>query len=164
MKLLISLTLVLLGLLLIALLLGGGALVLNRLPWSDAPGPMARLAIYLSNNVAELRDDAVLPELRPRRYPVAPEALFAALERAVATLGWQVTDRQPASGELTAVVTTPLLRFKDDVEMAVEPADEGGSLLQARAASRLGKADFGTNTRHLLDLRAALEAELAAVP
>jgi len=157
MKLLISVILVLLVLLLGGLLLAAGALLLNRLPWDQPPGTAARLAVYLGSNSAATDPASDFPELHPPRYDTPPEALHAAVVQAVERLGWEVSMRDDGQLHLTAVIITPLLRFRDDVEIRAERAPDGGSLLTARSSSRVGKADFGANTRHLLDLFATVD-------
>ena len=79
---------------------------------------------------------------------------------AIGGLGWGIASEDPASLALTAVVESALWRFKDDVVVRVEPA-EGGSTLRMRASSRIGRGDLAANTRHLLDLYAAIEQRLA---
>jgi uncharacterized protein (DUF1499 family) len=160
-KLLISVILVLLALLLAGLLLAAGALLLNRLPWDQPPGAAARLAAYLGSNSAATDPASDFPELRPPHYDMPPEALHAAALEAVDRLGWKVSARDDAARHLSAVRITPLLRFRDDVEIRVVPGPDGGSLLTARAASRVGRADFGANTRHLLDLFATVDGIVA---
>ncbi|MDD3448060.1 MAG: DUF1499 domain-containing protein [Gammaproteobacteria bacterium] len=161
MKLPISVILVLPALLLGGLLLAAGALLLNRLPWDQPPGTAARLAAYLGGNSAATDPASDFPELRPPRYDIPPEALHAAVVRAVERLGWETSGRDDGKLLLAAVVITPLLRFRDDVVIRAERAPGGGSLLTARSASRVGRADFGANTRHLLDLFAAVDGIVA---
>jgi uncharacterized protein (DUF1499 family) len=135
-------------------LLALAALVLNRVPWLDPPGPAARLKLYLTTNVAETRVDHVRPELRPLELalpePQMRDAVIAVIER----LGWRDLDEE--NGVLSAVVVTPLLRFKDDVGVRIEPQTEGLVRVQVRSASRVGQGDLGANTRHVMDLFAQL--------
>ncbi|GMQ96704.1 MAG: hypothetical protein BMS9Abin15_0380 [Gammaproteobacteria bacterium] len=58
-----------------------------------------------------------------------------------------------------AVVTTPLLRFKDDIDVRFELTDEQTSTIHIRSASRFGKGDFGANLSHIMDLQTALNAQ-----
>ncbi|MEJ2577017.1 MAG: DUF1499 domain-containing protein [Gammaproteobacteria bacterium] len=130
-----------------------GALLLNRPPWFEPPGPLARLRLYLTTNVAETRVDHARPELRPLVLALPEPDARARVEAAMRTLGWRNVRR---TGEaLTAEVVTPLLRFVDDVAVRLEPGADG-ILVQVRSASRLGRGDLAANTRHVLDLYAAL--------
>lgn len=140
----------------LAVVLAAGAIALNRVPLLAPPGPWQRLSRYLGHNVAQTRPGSRFPELRTRRYPLAADALFADVERAVRQLGWRVTARDPARRELRAVVVTPLLRFRDDILIRVNAEGVHTSSLYLRSRSRVGRGDFGANIRHILDLYAAL--------
>lgn len=135
------------------------ALALNRLPWSQPPGAGQRLITYLTTNIAETRRDHPFPELRPRRYPLERSRLLPAVNRAFSELGWTIANGTADSGLLRAVVVTRWLRFKDDVVVRLVP-DAGGTRVEVRSASRIGRGDLGANTRHVLDLYTALETAL----
>lgn len=140
----------------VPLLLLLGALLLNRAPLLQEPGPWARLKVYLGSNVAQTQVAHAHPELRPRQFPLAPGELLDRVAAAMRELGWQ---RIRVEGErVHAEVVTPLLRFTDDVQAWVEAAP-GGSVLHLRSASRLGKADFAANQRHLQQLLEALRKD-----
>ena len=151
---------ILLGLLLIALLLPGAGIVANRLPLTSPPGVAARLKVYLTTNRAEIRSDSLYPELRPRDYPLSPQQLYAAARATLDELGWPLLAEDSSSLRLHAVVATRLWKFKDDVELTVEPVSAGSRLLMT-SQSRVGRGDLGANTRHILDFSAALERRLA---
>jgi len=144
--------LVLLALLLVSMLVAG--ILLNRPPLTQPPGAWSRLQLYLTTNVAQTGDAPVLPELRTRRYPVVPEAARRAVLQAISGLSWKVVDAaQP--GAIHAVVTSALWRFEDDVLVWVRSAD-GGSAIEVRSSSRVGRGDLAANAHHVLDLYAAL--------
>jgi uncharacterized protein (DUF1499 family) len=153
----------LLGLVVLAVVVFVGMLaagmVKNRLPWSQPPGFTARVRTYLDTHVAETVEGSPFPELRPRHYEVAPDELFATVERAIAKLGsWEVTERRPAERTLRVVVTSTIWRFRDDAVVRVEAEPAGpGAVLLIRSASRVGKGDLGANTRHVLNLYAELD-------
>ncbi|HLK12020.1 MAG TPA: DUF1499 domain-containing protein [Candidatus Binatia bacterium] len=145
--------------------IGVGALVSslarNNPPWGDPPGFAARLQTYLTTHVAETRPDSPFPELRSRHYPgLAPERLYGlAVEALQAMPRTRIAERRPAAREVHAVVRTPLVGYRDDLTIRVEPdGTGGGSVLVARSASRVGKGDLAANTRHLLDFYARLDA------
>jgi hypothetical protein len=136
-----------------------GGLIANRPPMMDPPGLWTRLLTYLGTHVAETRPDHPFPELRPHVYALPRDRLYAAAREAIGGLGWGIASEDPAGLCLTAVVESALWRFKDDVVVCVEPA-EGGSTLRMRSSSRIGRGDLAANTRHLLDLDAAIEQRL----
>lgn len=148
------------GAALVATALVAGAMFLNRLPWMDEPGMAMRLRTYLTTNVAETSEHSVFPELRSRRYALDPQATLISVRKAVATLGWPVVAESTQPPRLTAVATTPLLRFKDDVTVHVE-REAGGSRVRVISRSRVGRGDLGANTRHVMDFHAALDAAVA---
>jgi uncharacterized protein (DUF1499 family) len=142
---------------LIFLLLIGGSLlaagiISNRLPLTDPPGLVRRLAAYLGTNVAETSEDSPFAELQPRRYEAPEGLLFDIARRAVQSLKWEITSLDAEKKEIQAVVTTKMWKFKDDVTVQVRPAQPSGSVLWIRSASRVGKGDLGANTRHVMDL------------
>jgi hypothetical protein len=135
-------------------------LAANRPSLAETPGLGQRLKTYLTTNVAQTSPDSPFPELRPPVFPVAAQRLSDAAAAACAGLGWSTVVSDREKGTLHAVVSSRLWRFKDDVRIIVRPAGEGASMLSVRSASRVGKGDLGANTRHVLDLLAAVDAEL----
>ena len=63
------------------------------------------------------------------------------------------------SNFIQAVVKTPLMKFRDDVQLQFEPDIE---LIQARSSSRLGISDMGTNYRRIETLREVLDPAAAS--
>ena len=57
---------------------------------------------------------------------------------------------------LQAVVKTPLMRFRDDVQLQYNPQT---GVIHVRSSSRLGISDMGTNRRRVESLRAHLALE-----
>jgi Protein of unknown function (DUF1499) len=90
--------------------------------------------------------------------PLGPEEAFRRAETlARAQRGWEVRRVEKRERLLTAVAVTSLVRFRDDVTVRVRPA-AGGSRVDMRSRSRLGKDDLGANAarihRFLRELRA----------
>lgn len=56
---------------------------------------------------------------------------------------------------LHAVFTTPLMGFRDDLELLVDTDNPGQ--LQVRSSSRIGRKDFGKNRQRVEKLRQALK-------
>jgi hypothetical protein len=148
---------IILVLLLLPIGLLAGALVMNRAPLFAPPGLMTRLGVYLGKNVAETCLASVFPELRSRTCAAPPAELFDAALAAVERLGWEVRGADRNALRIEAVVITPLWRFRDDVLIRAL-AHGAGSRLEVRSSSRVGRGDLAANTRHILDLHAALSA------
>jgi len=135
------------------LLLAGG-LLLNRPPLLAPPGPVERLKTYLTTNVAETQEGHVFRELRSPLFATEAKATQDAVLAAMRSLGWR--EVQAIDGEARAVAVSALFRFRDDVTVRLE-ATEGGTLLHARSASRIGKGDLAANAKHLRLLFAQAE-------
>jgi len=140
-----------------AALLAAG-IMSNRLPLSDPPGWATRLSTYLNTNVAETSPDSLFPELKLRRYDAPPALIFDITRKGLERLRWETTAADNDKKELTAVVTTKMWGFKDDVTIQIQPAQPSGSWLMIRSASRVGKGDLGANTRHIMDLVEMVDA------
>ena len=145
----------------IPIILVSGALLRNDLPWSDPPGPVARLRHYLSMNVAETTDVSLFPELVIREYQYPSDAFYSLVETSIAQLGWEIDSQHEQSYTIHAVVTTPLIGYIDDVTIKLMPMTENRNNLYIRSSSRKGRGDLGTNTRHILDLYNQIEKHMA---
>lgn len=60
------------------------------------------------------------------------------------------------SGYLHAVFTTRIMRYRDDVELALDPA---AGTIRVRSASRVGYGDMGANRARVEAIRSALAAQ-----
>ena len=146
--------------LLLAAVAVAGALLSGGAPLTASPGLVKRLGTYLTTNTAQTSPQPVFPELRERYYAVPPEPLLNYVARTVRELGWEITEEKPRAYLLRAVVSTPLLHFKDDLEVRLSLLQDGGSKVHVRSASRVGKADFGANTGHIVTFFRALDEKL----
>jgi uncharacterized protein (DUF1499 family) len=146
------------GIVLIALAIPFTAILRNRVPLFSSPGFFSRIRTYLTTNTADTREAERFPELAPARIqghlPETRERVLQALRE----LEWELEVSPEKELELHAVVTTPLMGFKDDVRINLEPIDATGTLVNIRSQSRIGKGDFGTNAGHILKLKTALES------
>ncbi len=86
--------------------------------------------------------------------PAPPEHAIARLAEILREQP-RVTVLEQTDVYLHAVFTTPLLRFRDDVEFLVDP---GAGVLHVRSASRVGYSDLGKNRARVEELRALLLA------
>lgn len=145
-------------LIVLALALTGGAIVKNKVPLSEPPGLVKRLKIYLSRNTARTGADPGLPELRSRRIDLPRDRVLELIERAVEDAGWRLIDVDPAGYRLHAVVTTPWLGFRDDMQVSLEAGTAGGTIVEITSRSRVGRADFGANLSHIIELHRRLDA------
>ena len=63
-------------------------------------------------------------------------------------MGWKLVAAEADSGRIEATATTFWFGFKDDVVVRIRPAD-GGSLLDVRSVSRVGRGHVGANARRI---------------
>jgi uncharacterized protein (DUF1499 family) len=98
-------------------------------------------------------------DLKPQTFSEAPERVFAESLAVAQSLDWEVTSQDATAGEIRAVATTRLFRFKDDVTITVGRAAEG-SVVNVRSHSRIGKGDLGANARRILLFQAELAKRL----
>lgn len=156
MRTVMSVVMVLVVLVVLAVTLVAGAVALNRVPLTQPPGIAARLLIYLGSNVAQTGPDAIRAELRPILLAGGQEAMLGVIAHACRELGWRNVRVDPVDLRVDAEVVTPRLRFSDDVQVRLLPGAGGTLEARVRSASRVGRGDLGANTRHVIDLRAAL--------
>jgi uncharacterized protein (DUF1499 family) len=95
------------------------------------------------------------PDIVPVLLPMAPERARARAEAAARALGWEIVAAAPAEGRLEATATTRWFGFKDDIVVRVTPAP-GGSQVDIRSVSRVGRSDLGANARRIRAFLAAL--------
>jgi uncharacterized protein (DUF1499 family) len=93
-------------------------------------------------------------QIEPLHYTGDPRAAFARLKAVVEAMPGAAVQRSEP-GYLYATYTTPLMRFVDDVEFALDPA---AGVIEVRSASRLGHGDRGLNRERIEDLRRRFDA------
>ena len=88
------------------------------------------------------------PDIQPLEIAVAPAVAYERALAAARAMGWEVVAADTAAGRIEATATTPWFGFRDDVVVRVRPS-AGGSRIDVRSASRVGKSDVGTNARRI---------------
>jgi len=116
---------------------------------------------YAGESVAA-QQRAAWPELGPLDTPVVRARVHVLAREAMSRAGWRIVGDDATAGRLEAVATTRWFRFKDDVVVRLRDRAEGGTRVDVRSKSRIGRSDLGTNARriqaYLADVRTALEA------
>lgn len=160
------------GLAVAALIVGGG---IAYVPWhfnslrgivppihdvttdpDDPPAFVTAAALRKAQNLNTTDYDPHLPSQQRRAYPdLAPIVLNLppdqAYARALATaqhLRWTITGSDTAAGRIEATETSRWFRFVDDIVIRVAPAP-GGSRIDLRSSSRVGRSDFGVNAARI---------------
>lgn len=112
---------------------------------ADAPNP----AEYGGPAIAAQQREGY-PDIGPLRLEVGPGDAFARALAAAKALGWEIVAADSALGRIEATETTRWFGFKDDVVVRIAPV-AGGSRVDVRSVSRVGKGDVGTNAARIRD-------------
>ena len=99
------------------------------------------------------------PDLAPQFYRMSREALFGHALQTARELGWEIAAAVPEEGRIEATDTTFWFGFKDDVVVRITPV-EGGSRLDLRSVSRVGRSDVGANAARIRKFLAELSVRL----
>lgn len=107
-----------------------------------------------SNPVGDTIDDVArqqrvaYPELQPIVLPLSPDEAFARVVAAVRGAGWEIVAADSRERIVEATARTSFFGFRDDVVVRVRPAD-GGSRIDMRSTSRVGRSDAGANAARI---------------
>jgi uncharacterized protein (DUF1499 family) len=108
------------------------------------------------------QQEKAYPDIKPLLMAAPPDQALRRAEAAARAMGWEVDAVDPAALRLEATATTLLFGFKDDIVVRVSPAAEsggsGGSRIDVRSASRVGRSDIGVNARRIRAYFKQLEA------
>jgi uncharacterized protein (DUF1499 family) len=96
------------------------------------------------------------PDLAPIDVEAPPDQAFATAKSAIEGLGWKIAAANPGTGTIEATDTSRIFRFVDDIAVRVRPKEDGGSRIDVRSKSRVGRGDVGANAARIRRLRAAL--------
>src|SRR5262249_42139153 len=98
-------------------------------------------------------------DLQPQHFNQPYAQVFDVALATAQALDWEVTAQNRDQGEIRAVATTTVFRFKDDVTVTISHEGEG-ALVNVRSHSRIGKGDLGTNARRIRRFQAELAKRL----
>lgn len=87
-------------------------------------------------------------DIRPVQLSVPPAQAYERALAAARAMGWEIVADAPGDGRIEATDSTFWFGFKDDVVIRVAAAD-GGSRIDVRSKSRVGRNDFGTNAKRV---------------
>ncbi len=91
---------------------------------------------------------AAYPDIVPLHLALPPAEALRRAEAAARKMGWKVAAVDAARGRLEATARTTWFGFRDDVVVRVSP-EPGGSRVDVRSASRVGRSDVGANARRI---------------
>ncbi|MGH7559061.1 MAG: DUF1499 domain-containing protein [Gemmatimonadota bacterium] len=111
---------------------------------ADAPNP----AEYGGDSIAAQQREGY-PELGPLVIEAPHAEVFRRAVRTARDMGWEIVDRDRREGRIEATDTTFWFGFKDDVVVRVTEQPQGGSQVDVRSVSRVGRSDVGTNAARI---------------
>ncbi len=110
---------------------------------AGAPNP----ATYGGTEIAEQQRKGY-PDIAPLELAMPPGTAFTRARDAAESMGWEIVAADPITGRLEATATTFWFGFKDDIVVRIVPAG-GGSRIDVRSVSRVGRSDIGTNAKRI---------------
>ena len=113
---------------------------------------------YEGPKVGDLQK-AAYPDIAPLVLAGPAPRAFEAATASLTDLGFEISDFDPVQGRIEAVATSMLFGFKDDVVLRVV-AQDGGTRLDIRSMSRVGRSDFGVNAKRIRAIGAKIRAKL----
>jgi uncharacterized protein (DUF1499 family) len=129
-------------------------------------GDGANTAVYAGLYSAEQQRQAY-PDIEPVELEIPVERAYALTMRLVTKRKWLVIDERPPQpprriGRIEAVARTPIMGFREDVSIRVQPNGED-SRVDIRSSSRYFESDLGSNaarvTRLIDDLNTAADTD-----
>jgi uncharacterized protein (DUF1499 family) len=108
------------------------------------------------DNVGEQQRKAY-PDLAPLVLKAPRDKVFAAAQGALASMGLELVEADPAQGRIEATATSMLFGFKDDVVVRIAD-DPNGTKVDVRSKSRVGRNDFGMNAKRIRAFQEKLKA------
>jgi hypothetical protein len=118
----------------------------------DTPGK----GVYGGPEAAR-KQRAAYPDIRTLAVGLPPSRAYDAAVGAAKRMNWRVVEGDRTRGRIEAVAATRWFGFEDDVVIRIAPAADGGSVIDIRSASRVGKSDFGTNARRIRSFQKTFE-------
>jgi uncharacterized protein (DUF1499 family) len=103
---------------------------------------------YAGGKTAELHKKA-FPNIQPLILNLNKSSAFdRAREAAESMPRWEIIYSDAEEGRIEATATIPWFGFKDDVVIRLQEV-QGGTRVDIRSASRIGKSDLGENARRI---------------
>jgi uncharacterized protein (DUF1499 family) len=121
---------------------------------ADAPNPVE----YPGEETATQQREAY-PEIRTLQLDAWPAIAFEHALETARSQGWEIVDSSESEGRIEATATTLWFGFKDDVVIRIR-GDNGGSAVDVRSKSRVGRSDVGANAARISAYIDALQTRL----
>ncbi len=115
----------------------------------------------------DLREGKLVSLLQYESYPdidsvqreESPAVVYGEAKKLIGSRGWTVVTEDEDKWMLEATDTTFWYGFKDDVIVRIQPSRNGGSIIDIRSVSRVGRSDIGANAERVRALIADLKGD-----
>lgn len=101
------------------------------------------------------------PDVQTIVSELSSEVALAKAKSVVQNFNWELVNVDPSKGIVEATETTAIWGFKDDVVIRVRPLanGSGGSEIDLRSISRIGKSDLGKNASRITEFTQAFNTK-----
>lgn len=99
------------------------------------------------------------PDIRTLVLSSEPDVAFGEAKAAAKSLGWAIQSDDVSKGIIEATDTTFWYGFKDDVVIRIKAAEGGGSIVDIRSVSRVGRSDLGANAARIRKFMARMRED-----
>lgn len=103
-----------------------------------------------------LQQRAGYPDLVSLEVSASPEDVLEKAEALAEAMEWEIVAVDAAAGRLEATDTSRFFQFKDDIVVRLTTTG-GGTRIDVRSVSRVGRSDVGVNAARITEFLAALE-------
>ena len=103
---------------------------------------------YAGDEVANQQKD-FYPDVKALRTDMSRDLAFRTALQTARDMGWQMAVEDEASGMIEASDKSKIFGFVDDVVIRVK-SEAGGSRIDLRSVSRVGKSDLGVNAERII--------------
>jgi len=121
-------------------------------------------ATDFTTNSAQTAPEQNNPDLRTRFYQTSRDDAAKTVQNLVPTLRtlgrtWKIAASSTRNDAIEIRCEVAVLLFTDDLTISLQ-SEKNGTRVDVRSQSRVGKADFGENRRHIAQLLRALDRQL----
>lgn len=85
------------------------------------------------------------PDIQPLESPLSADAVYARALESARQMGWEIVAEDSLDGRIEATATSTFFGFRYDLAIRVQPREGGGTRVDVRSVSRVGKGDLGAN-------------------
>jgi uncharacterized protein (DUF1499 family) len=89
------------------------------------------------------------PKIRPLVLSESKEVVFGEALATAKSMGWKIKEENLEAGRIDATDTTFWYGFKDDVTIRLRDSEGGGTIIDVRSVSRVGRSDLGANAARI---------------